>query len=316
MRMLSFVARVELIGSLPCARVVSRSIQSSGCLHLVPKPGMASSVGLALPEPLQDSDARSWFKRFEVCASANEWDAEKQLRRLPTLLRGRAWAIFDSLSDDQRDTYEKLKKALLERLDPDTDEDRLSARDKLARRQLRDGESVDELARDIEKLLEKASPGLPAAARETELRFHLSMALPEKISFQLKLMPKLTYDQTIAKARELRLIFQRAAEQQVSHVDTSNTRDQRLERLEEAISQVSAQLAAIGTRRPDAVASRRCFKCGQLGHLARNCRSASPRDIVCFQCGGRGHIARQCQLQGNDRGGVPTRRAGDVPRRT
>ena len=28
-----FCSTVELIGSLPCARVVSRSIQSSGCLH-------------------------------------------------------------------------------------------------------------------------------------------------------------------------------------------------------------------------------------------------------------------------------------------
>ena len=198
---------------------------------------MASSVGLALPEPLQDKDAKSWFKRYEVCAAANEWNAEKQLLRLPTLLRGRAWAIFDALPDGDKGSYNDLKKALLERLSPDTDEDRLSARDELARRRLRDGESVDELARDMEKLLDKASPDLPPEARETELRFHLTTALPEKISFQLKLLPKLTYDQTIAKARELLLIFQRASEQ-VSQVDTRNPSlsDQRLEKLEEAVS--------------------------------------------------------------------------------
>ena len=140
---------------------------------------MASGVGLALPEPLQEDDARSWFKRFEVCAAANEWDARKKLLRLPTLLRGRAWAIFDALPDTDTDTYDHLKKALLDRLNPDTDEDRLSARDALSRRRLReDRESVDELARDIEKLLDKASPGLPPDVRDTELRFHLSSALP------------------------------------------------------------------------------------------------------------------------------------------
>jgi len=35
---------------------------------------MATGTGLALPEPLQDGDGRSWFKRYEaVCATANAW---------------------------------------------------------------------------------------------------------------------------------------------------------------------------------------------------------------------------------------------------
>ena len=75
---------------------------------------MASSIGLALPEPLQDSNTKSWFKRFEVCGAANKWNTEKQLLCLPTLLCSQAWAIFNSLSDNQRNTYVKLKTALLE----------------------------------------------------------------------------------------------------------------------------------------------------------------------------------------------------------
>ena len=53
---------------------------------------MATGGGLALPEHLQDEDAGSWFKRFEVCAAANSWDDAKKLNCLPTLLKGRAWA--------------------------------------------------------------------------------------------------------------------------------------------------------------------------------------------------------------------------------
>jgi len=76
--------------------------------------------GLALPEPLQNEDAKSWFKpRYEVCSVANGWDADKKRRRLPTLLRGRAWAIFDSLGDDETDTYDHLKAAILSRMCPD-----------------------------------------------------------------------------------------------------------------------------------------------------------------------------------------------------
>ena len=75
---------------------------------------MATGGGLALPEHLQDEDARSWFKRFEVCAAANGWDNAKKLLRLPTLLRGRAWAVYDSLDEESTDTYAHLKSALLQ----------------------------------------------------------------------------------------------------------------------------------------------------------------------------------------------------------
>ena len=100
------------------------------------------------------------------------------------MLKGHAWAVYKALTEEETDTYAHLKAALLAQLSPDTDEERLRARDELARMQLReDVESVDELARDLEKLLERASPDLPQATKSTELRFHLTNALPEKISF-------------------------------------------------------------------------------------------------------------------------------------
>ena len=80
------------------------------------------------------------------------------------------WAIFDALPSTDTNTYDHLKKSLLDGLSPDTEEDRLSARDTLSRSCLcEDRDSIDELARDIEKLLDKASPGLPSNVRDTEL---------------------------------------------------------------------------------------------------------------------------------------------------
>ena len=67
---------------------------------------MATGGGLALPKHLQDKDACSWFKRFEVCAATNGLDNAKKLLCLPTLLRGRVWAIYDSLGEESTDkTY-------------------------------------------------------------------------------------------------------------------------------------------------------------------------------------------------------------------
>ena len=182
------------------------------------------------------------------------------------------------------------------------DEDWLSAQDAISKRHLReDRESIDELARDIEKLLDKASPGLPTEVRDTELRFHLTRALPDKIAFQLKLLPKQDYLQTISKARELLLIYQRAANP-VNQIHIS-LRDDRLTKLEEAVQQMAQQVAALGARRSDAASSSGCFRCGRPGHLAKNCRYTAPHEIECFCCVKRGHIARQCQSPGNGKGG-------------
>ena len=58
----------------------------------------------------------------------------------------------EPVSDANKETYAKLKKAILDRLDPDTDEHHLAARDQLFQRRLHEGvESIDEMARDLDK---------------------------------------------------------------------------------------------------------------------------------------------------------------------
>ena len=207
---------------------------------------MATGGGLALPEPLIDEEARSWFKRYEVCASANGWNDQKKLLRLPTLLKGCSWAVYDSLGDEETDTYDHLKAAILKRLCLDTEEDRIVARERLSRRVLREGESIDELARDLEKLLERASPELPAEIRDSELQFYLTNSLPEEVSLQLKLQPKVSYVETIAKARELRLIYDRTKNNGLVHQVQSKQDDDQLQKLEETIQAMSEQLTVLG----------------------------------------------------------------------
>ena len=94
------------------------------------KPGINGNR-VCLPEHLDDGDARSWFKRYELYAAANEWNEAKKLLRLLTLFKGWAWVIFESLGDSKKDTYAHLKGTMMKRLNPDTDENRMVACEQL-----------------------------------------------------------------------------------------------------------------------------------------------------------------------------------------
>ena len=168
------------------------------------------------------------------------------------------------------DTYDHLKAALLSKLSPDSDKYRLGARERLAGRRLREGnESVDELAQDLERLLDQASPGLQGNLKDKELKYHLMNVLPDKVSFQLKLLLAQGYIETIAKATELLLIYQRTeSRDSLAQIGLQPTKGHdRLEKLEEAVLQVSQQLTTLSlpSRRIETLRNTpKCFKCGPV----------------------------------------------------
>ena len=90
-------------------------------------------------------------------------------------------------------------------------------------------------------LNDRAYSGLPDEVRDSELRFYFMNSLPEKIALQLKLQAKVNFAQTMAKARELRLIYERAeATERVSQL--KSTKDTRITQMEETLQAMSQHL--------------------------------------------------------------------------
>jgi len=83
--------------------------------------------------------------------------------------------------------------------------------------------------------------------RDTELQYHLISFLPEKVALQLKLLPVTNFASTVSKARELCLIYSRAATtKSVSQVHSNE--DSQLEKMEESLQSLSEQLTALRDR--------------------------------------------------------------------
>ena len=58
----------------------------------------ASNQYVSFPKPFASGNISGWFRRFDICCDANEWDNDKRATKLPTLLEGEARAVWLELS--------------------------------------------------------------------------------------------------------------------------------------------------------------------------------------------------------------------------
>ena len=76
---------------------------------------MATGRHISLPKTFASGDASEWFKRFEICCTANEWNAATKASKLSTLLEGETLAIWLEFSDDDQKDYKEAKKKIVEK---------------------------------------------------------------------------------------------------------------------------------------------------------------------------------------------------------
>ena len=62
---------------------------------------MSNVTHVSLLRTFDSGKASEWFKHFEICCRANEWDNDKMALKLPTLLEGEALAVCLELVEDE-----------------------------------------------------------------------------------------------------------------------------------------------------------------------------------------------------------------------
>ena len=241
---------------------------------------------------------------FQSFSSLHKWDDETRLKFLPLCLSGVARDAYDSLTDDQRKSYDLIVKGLSSLFEKPS---ALDAHAKLRQLRFDPHESLDVFVIKFRKLVQDAFPG----SDSDMLRLNCFVAaLPEP--YQVDVVSK-GIDSFPAAVERVRNMMRgenlrshpvrQVADDQPSVLQQILTRLEQLERRVAAAHPAPVPEPTGATRSPGATRFgpadgrarnpiRTCFVCGSPGHVAASCRL---RNRACFSCGEVGHLARVCK---------------------
>eukprot|EP00794_Sanderia_malayensis_P021266 gene21266-biopygen16300 len=260
-----------------------------------------------------------------LCAQANGWDTDaKRFAKLPAFLQGPAATYFESLGEDEKDTYSHLTTSLLRCFSPPVDRERHYRL--FEDSTLRASEDPMLFLWRLKACLKDAEPDLSNAAFDALLKRQFMKSLPDGMKMKLlESNPIPQLDEMVSFAQRHRAIQALPSSNSnyatcASGLDESSAAEsptvigqlqqqqeqhqQQMTKMADLLAQLTARqtdlLAAIAPTSPPPPPTKRrirCFHCQQEGHFARNCRQdhqSTTNTMRCSACSGWGHTAAVC----------------------
>ncbi|ESO11223.1 hypothetical protein HELRODRAFT_183398 [Helobdella robusta] len=213
--------------------------------------------------------------QFEAAATSNCWNGKERSTALILALRGSAAEVLQTIPAENHFNYEVLVSAL----DLRYGEEHMKQiyRSQLRNRTQRSGESIQQLAQDIERLTLLSYPTSdPEHRDETALDTFIKALRDSELKQSLLLSDKRKLKDAVAHS----LTFESAKQASKSDV-----------RLRQVHEECSCQKVIV-KREPQQHGVPQCWICGEKGHLRRDCKHRL-KDNYCRNCATRWRKRRE-----------------------
>ena len=253
-----------------------------------PEAGLYGDRGPPFARPVQRAHVydgkTSWEAyqvQFEVTAFMNGWNEIEKTCFLISSLTGPALGVLETLPPEARSDYTALTQALRDRFQDTRNPDQAKAI--LSARRRKKGESLPELAADIERLVRQAYPACNRDAVDDLASERFLQALPDlEARRQIRLLAPKTLAETVNTTLRIEAITQQEEAAQRTpqtqrlramggQKNADEGHDTLMARLQQQVEELMKWKRDHESQR-ESQRGPRCFHCNQTGHLARQCR--------------------------------------------